>query len=114
MFRASSRPSSGATTAAVAASGLPSERGGSSAVGRGRSGQTVYFTVYDIFKSQFSLGEIHREDARNSDRNMLVIKMLLKYIINSEVRFVSYLYIMIRYMISIYIGNCNWVDNRWQ
>ena len=34
MFRASSRPSSGAKTA-VAASGLQSERGGSSAVGRG-------------------------------------------------------------------------------
>ena len=34
MFRASSRPLSGATTTAVAASGLPSERGGSSAVGR--------------------------------------------------------------------------------
>ena len=38
MFRASSRPSSGATTA-VAAFGLPSEFGGSSAVGRGRAGQ---------------------------------------------------------------------------
>ena len=37
MFRASSRPSSGATTTAVAASGLPSERGDSSAVGRGRA-----------------------------------------------------------------------------
>jgi hypothetical protein len=37
MFRASSRLSSGATTTAVAASGLPSERGGSSAVGRGRA-----------------------------------------------------------------------------
>jgi hypothetical protein len=36
MFRASSCPSSGATTTAVAASGLPSERGDSSAVGRGR------------------------------------------------------------------------------
>jgi hypothetical protein len=35
MFRVSSRPSSGATTA-VAASGLPLERGGSRAVGRGR------------------------------------------------------------------------------
>jgi hypothetical protein len=33
MFRASSCPSSGATTTAVAASGLPSERGDSSAVG---------------------------------------------------------------------------------
>jgi hypothetical protein len=39
MFRASSRPSSGATTTAVAASGLPSELGGSSAVGRGWAGR---------------------------------------------------------------------------
>jgi len=37
MFRASSCPSSGATTA-VAASDLPSELGDSSAVGRGRAG----------------------------------------------------------------------------
>ena len=36
MFRASSCPSSGATTTAVAASGLPSELGDSSAVCRGR------------------------------------------------------------------------------
>ena len=40
MFRASLRPSPGATTA-VAASGLPSEIGGSSAVGRGRAGPTT-------------------------------------------------------------------------
>ena len=39
MFRASSCPSSGATTTAVAASGLPSELGDSSAVCRGRAGQ---------------------------------------------------------------------------
>jgi hypothetical protein len=38
MFRASSCPSSGATTA-VPASGLRSELGDSSAVGRGRAGQ---------------------------------------------------------------------------
>jgi hypothetical protein len=38
MFLASSCPSSGATTAAVAASGLPSELGDSSSVGRGRAG----------------------------------------------------------------------------
>jgi len=38
MFRASSRPSSGATTTTVAASGLLSELGDSSAVGRGRAG----------------------------------------------------------------------------
>jgi hypothetical protein len=39
MFRASSCPLSGATTTAVAASGLPSELGDSSAVGRGRAGR---------------------------------------------------------------------------
>jgi len=38
MFRASSCPSSGAKTTAVAASGLLSEFGDSSAVGRGRAG----------------------------------------------------------------------------
>jgi hypothetical protein len=37
MFRASSCPSSGATTTALTASGLPSELGDSSAVGRGRA-----------------------------------------------------------------------------
>ena len=39
MFRAASRPSSGVTTTAVAASGLPLERGVSIAVGRGRAGR---------------------------------------------------------------------------
>ena len=38
MFRASSCPSSGVTTTALAASGLPSEFGNNSAVGRGRAG----------------------------------------------------------------------------
>jgi hypothetical protein len=38
MFRASSCPPSGVTTTAVAASGLPSELGDSSAVGRGWAG----------------------------------------------------------------------------
>jgi hypothetical protein len=38
MFRVSSSPSSGATTTLVAASGLPSELGDSSVVGRGRAG----------------------------------------------------------------------------
>ena len=37
MFRASSCPSSGATTTAVAVSGLPLELGDSSAVGSGRA-----------------------------------------------------------------------------
>jgi len=39
MFRASSCPSSGATTSAVVASDLPLELGDSSAVGRGRAGR---------------------------------------------------------------------------
>ena len=39
MFRASSRPPAETTTTAVAASGLPLERGDSSAVGRGRAGR---------------------------------------------------------------------------
>jgi len=39
MFRTPLCPSSGATTTAVAASGLPSELGGSSGVGRGRVGR---------------------------------------------------------------------------
>jgi hypothetical protein len=39
MFWASSRPSSETTTTAVAACGLPSELGDSSAVGRGRACQ---------------------------------------------------------------------------
>jgi hypothetical protein len=43
MFRTSSCPSSGATTAAVAASGLPSELGDSGAVGRGRTGRAKTF-----------------------------------------------------------------------
>jgi hypothetical protein len=41
MFRASSCPSSGATTTAVAACGLPSELGDGSAVGRGRAGRPL-------------------------------------------------------------------------
>jgi hypothetical protein len=54
MFRASSRPSSGATTTTMAASGLQSELGDSSAVGRGRAGRPVVLAPDD-----------GREDARN-------------------------------------------------
>jgi hypothetical protein len=53
MFRASSCPSSGATTNAVAASGLPLERGDSSAVSCGRAGK--FFVAPDD----------GHEDARN-------------------------------------------------
>jgi hypothetical protein len=45
MFRASSCPSSGATTTAVAASALPSELGDSSAGGRGRAGRPDHPTT---------------------------------------------------------------------
>ena len=48
MFRASSCPSSGATTTAVAVSGLPSELGDSSAVGRGRGGQPAATAVVEL------------------------------------------------------------------
>ena len=41
MFRASTCPSSGATATAVAASGLPSELGDSSAVGHGWSARSA-------------------------------------------------------------------------
>jgi hypothetical protein len=45
MFWTSSCPSSGAITTAVVASGLPSERGDSSAVGRGRAGRLAGLTT---------------------------------------------------------------------
>jgi hypothetical protein len=48
MFRASSCPSSGATTTAVAAYGLPSELGGSSVVGRGRADRLFISEVKEI------------------------------------------------------------------
>ena len=47
MFRASSCPSPGATTTAVAASGLLLEHRGSSVVGRGRSGKPEAVTAVD-------------------------------------------------------------------
>jgi hypothetical protein len=50
MFRASSCPSSGATTTAVAASGLPLERCGSSVVGRGRAGRPDHDQQQQIFR----------------------------------------------------------------
>jgi hypothetical protein len=46
MFRASSCSSSGATTTALAASGLPLELGDSSAVGRGRANSTITKLLY--------------------------------------------------------------------
>jgi len=51
MFRASSCPSSGATTTAVAASGLPSEVGDSSAVVRGRAGRPDHEQQHCYFQA---------------------------------------------------------------
>jgi hypothetical protein len=61
MFRVSSCPSSGATTTAVAASGLPSELGDSSAVDRGRAGDNRLHTATAVV---VALDDGH-EDARN-------------------------------------------------
>ena len=51
MFRASSCPSSEATTIAAAASGLPLERGGSSAVDRGRAGRPDHDQLRTILRN---------------------------------------------------------------
>ena len=66
MFRASSCPSSGATTTAVAASGLPSERGDNSAVVRGRADRTDHApTVKPEAATAFVAPDNGHVDARN-------------------------------------------------
>jgi hypothetical protein len=62
MFWASSCQSSGATTTAVAASGLPSELGDSSAVGRGRAGDNRLHTATAV---------VAPDDGHEDARNML-------------------------------------------
>jgi hypothetical protein len=57
MFRTSLCPSSGATTTAVAASGLPWKRGDSSAVGRGGTDHGQQHCYHHIFTVN------HRETA---------------------------------------------------
>jgi len=52
MYRASSCPSSRATTA-VAASGLPSELGDSGAVGRGRAGRIISLITVFLYNSTY-------------------------------------------------------------
>jgi hypothetical protein len=65
MFRASSCPSSGATTTAVVASGLPSDFGDSSAVGRGRADQQhCYHQAPEAANAVVAPDDGH-EDARN-------------------------------------------------
>jgi len=60
MFRASSCPSSGATTTAVAASGLPSELGDSSAVGRGTTNSTAQGEEIQNSQTHFQLNQPNR------------------------------------------------------
>jgi hypothetical protein len=71
MFRASSCPSSGATTA-VAAFGLPSELGDSSAVGRGRAGLTTTNSTSSDGKPNAATAVVVAPDDGHEDtRNML-------------------------------------------
>jgi hypothetical protein len=78
MFQVSSCPSSGATTTAVAASGIPSELGDSSAVGRGRADQparpqpTALLSPRSYSKPEAATAVVVAPDDGHEDaRNML-------------------------------------------
>jgi hypothetical protein len=73
MFRTFSCPSSKATTTAVAASGLPSERGGSSAVGRGWAGRptTLLSPSSDGKPEAATAVVVAFDDGHEDARNML-------------------------------------------
>jgi hypothetical protein len=72
MFRASSCPSSRATTPAVAASGLPSERGDSSAVVCGRPRETALLSPRSDGKPETATAVVVALDDGHEDvRNML-------------------------------------------
>jgi hypothetical protein len=71
MFQASSWPSSGATITAVAASGLPSELGVSSADGRGRAGTTALLSPSSDGKPQAATAVVSPDDGHEDARNML-------------------------------------------
>ena len=78
MFRLSSCPSTGAIKTAVAASGLPSELGGSSAVGRGRAGRparprptALLSPSSDCKPEAVTAVVIAPHDGHEDDRNML-------------------------------------------
>ena len=76
MFRASSCPSSGATTTAVAASGLPSEFGDSSAAGCDRAGRprprpTALSQLSDGKPEAATAVVVAPDDGHEDARNML-------------------------------------------
>jgi len=78
MFRASLCPSSGATTTVVATSGLPLDRGDSSAAGRGRADwparprQTALLSPSSDGKPEVATVVVVAPDDRHDDaRNML-------------------------------------------
>jgi hypothetical protein len=74
MFRASLCPSSGATTTVVAAAGLPSELGDSSAVRRGRAGprSTTLLSPQSNGKPEAATAFVVAPDDGHEDaRNML-------------------------------------------
>ena len=77
MFRASSCPSSRATTTAVAVSGLPSELGDSSAVSRGRAGRpapprpTALLSQRPYGKPEAATAVVAPDDGHEDARNML-------------------------------------------
>ena len=76
MYRASSCPSLGAITTRLAASGLPSELGDSSAVGRGRAGPEPRATAllspsFDGKPEAANLVVVAPDDGHEDARNML-------------------------------------------
>jgi len=73
MFRASSCPSSGATTTAVAASGLPPERGGGSVVCLGRAGRPDHDQQHcsDGKPEAATAVDVAPDDGHENARNML-------------------------------------------
>jgi hypothetical protein len=76
MFRASSLPIIRSSTTAVAVSGLPLERGGNSAVGRGRAGrpdhdqQHCYHHIPTV-NQRLLLQLMGSDDGQEDARNML-------------------------------------------
>ena len=67
MFRASSCPSSGATTTAVAGCGLPSELGDSRAVVRGRAGSTALLSPSSDGKPEVATAVVVAPDDGHED-----------------------------------------------